>query len=71
MYLDTDIILSGLKEDDWLKDVVNFEMLEAPKTSMITALEIQLIYFENRDREFIATVPAKIGEIDHIDPREL
>ena len=44
MYLDTDVILAVLKEDDWLQSKVNLEKMEKPKTSAITVTEIQLVY---------------------------
>ncbi len=64
MYLDTDVILSVLKDEDWLKEAVSFDELEEPKTSLITALEIQLIYFDKRDKDFIAAVPAKMEDMN-------
>ena len=44
MYLDTDVILAVLKEDDWLQSKVDLDKVEDPKTSAITITEIQLVY---------------------------
>lgn len=56
MYLDTDVILAVLKPDDWLQSAVRQANLEDPKTSVITAVEIQLVMFEEWSRSDLADV---------------
>ena len=50
MYLDTDVILAVLKEDDWLQSNVDLEEMENPETSAITVTEIQLVYEDWNNR---------------------
>jgi hypothetical protein len=47
MYLDTDVILALLKADDCLQAAAEGAAFEAPKTSLITGIEIQLVMFES------------------------
>lgn len=64
MYLDTDILLALLKPDDWLQDAVESATFEEPKTSIVTAIEIQLVMFETWSRSDLASVVEKIGDRD-------
>lgn len=57
MYLDTDVVLALVKEEDWLKSAVDPDALREPKTSVVTVIEIQLVYFEERGRDFLSAVP--------------
>ena len=53
MYLDTDIILSQLKEQDWLKENVKKKLEEVEenlKTSAITAVECQIVLIREDSR---------------------
>lgn len=52
MYLDLDVILAELKDDDWLASDVDLAAIEAPKTSVGTGIERQSVMEEswNRDR---------------------
>ena len=48
MYLDTDIVLSQIKEKDWLKEIVKRKLSkidEELKTSAITIVECQIVLF--------------------------
>ena len=56
MYLDTDVLLALLKADDWLQDSVASATFESPKTSVITAIEIQLVMFDTLSRADLAAV---------------
>ncbi len=53
MYLDTDIVLSQIKERDWLKDVVRRKLSrieEELKTSAITIVECQIVLLREEGR---------------------
>ncbi|WP_456474860.1 PIN domain-containing protein [Candidatus Pyrohabitans sp.] len=53
MYLDTDIILSQLKKQDWLKENVKKKLGEVEenlKTSAITAVECQIVLIREDSR---------------------
>jgi len=50
MYLDTDVILAVLKEDNWLQSNVDLEKMENPETSAITITEMQLVYEDWNNR---------------------
>lgn len=43
VYLDLDVILAELKEDDWLTSDVDLGAMEAPKTSVATGIELQYV----------------------------
>lgn len=47
MYLDTDVVLAQLQVDDWLRPVVDAATLTNPRTSIVTALEVQLVMFDD------------------------
>lgn len=40
VYLDLDVILAELKEDDWVASDVDLAALDAPKTSVATGIEL-------------------------------
>lgn len=53
MYLDTDVVLSQIKERDWLKDVVRRKLSrieEELKTSAITIAECQIVLLREEGR---------------------
>lgn len=60
MYLDTDPVLALLKPDDWLASSVDLESLEAPKTSVATAIEVQYVMEETWDRDRLADAHREI-----------
>lgn len=60
MYVDTDVVLALLKQDDWLAPAVESADLESPKTSLVTAIEVQLVTFESWSRDRLATVREEI-----------
>ena len=64
MYLDTDVLLALLKVDDWLQDAVESATFDSPKTSVITAIEIQLVMFDTWSRSDLAAVIADIRDED-------
>lgn len=41
MYVDTDVVLSVLKDDDWLSLTVYLDTIADPKTSVATCIEVQ------------------------------
>lgn len=58
MYLDTDIILALIKEEDWLKEHVKKLKLNGAKTSAITIIEARIVL----DREY-----SRIKAIETLD----
>lgn len=60
MYLDTDVLLAKLKAEDWLQADVERAEFTDPKTSVITAVEIQLVMFDAWSRARLADVRAEI-----------
>lgn len=62
MYLDTDVILAVLKADDWLQRTVEELTFTAPKTSIITAVEVQLVMFDVWSRADLAGVKSAIED---------
>ncbi|MDZ7689410.1 MAG: PIN domain-containing protein [Halobacteriales archaeon] len=62
MYLDTDVILARIKDDDWLKSEVDRDALTSPKTSAVTVVEVQLVYFDERSRGVIADSRQEVSE---------
>lgn len=60
MCVDTDVVLAGLKVDDWLSDAVDAASIADPKTSVVTAEEVQLVMFEAWSRDQLATVARDI-----------
>lgn len=64
MYLDTDVLLALLKEDDWLQADIDSASFDSPKTSIITAVEIQLVMFDSWSRSELATVYEAISDLN-------
>jgi hypothetical protein len=65
VYLDTDVILSQLKERDWLKESVEKklgEMNEKLKTSAITIVECQIVLLREDSRSSAIDVLDRIRE---------
>lgn len=60
MYLDTDVLLALLKAEDWLQAAAEAAEFDDPKTSIVTALEIQLVMFEAWSRPDLAGLPEAI-----------
>ena len=63
MYLDTDIILSQIKERDWLKEIVSRKLSridEELKTSAITIVECQIVLLREEGRDKSVKVMEKI-----------
>jgi len=68
VYLDTDIILSQIKERDWLKDIVKrkfSKIKEDFKTSAITVVECQIVLLREEGRD------EAIKAIERIESLEL
>lgn len=69
MYLDTDVVLAELKVEDWLAPTVDIDQLETPYTSVITALEVQLVMFDEWSRTRISETSRSITNLGiHILP---
>jgi PIN domain nuclease of toxin-antitoxin system len=69
MYLDTDVILALIKEDDWLKSEVDRNALISSKTSAVTVIEVQLVYFDERSRGVIADSRQEVAqEVERVLP---
>ena len=62
MYLDTDVLLALLKAGDWLQTAAREATFDEPKTSIITAAEIQLVMFESWSRSELAEVCESIED---------
>jgi len=62
MYLDTDVVLALVKEEDWLESEFDADQLVNPKTSVITLVEIQLVYFDSRSKEFLSSVAEMVRD---------
>ena len=43
MYLDTDILLSLIKKEDWIKPYVDLKKIQNPKTSVFAIIEAELV----------------------------
>ncbi|WP_457591061.1 type II toxin-antitoxin system VapC family toxin [Geoglobus sp.] len=66
MYLDTDVILSQIKEKDWLKDIVKRKLESIDEefvTSAITIVECQIVLIREFGRDEAVKVPEKIEEL--------
>jgi len=66
VYLDTDVILSQLKERDWLKESVEKklgEVNEKLKTSAITIVECQIVLLREDSRSSATDVLDRIREL--------
>ncbi|AKG91592.1 putative nucleic-acid-binding protein, contains PIN domain [Geoglobus ahangari] len=66
MYLDTDVILSQIKEKDWLKDIVKRKLESINEefvTSAITIVECQIVLIREFGRDEAVKVPERIEEL--------
>lgn len=64
MYLDTDIILALIKEDDWLKKYVNISKLKSAKTSVITIIEARIVLEREYSRNEAIKVLSKLKKFN-------
>ncbi|MEF8827176.1 MAG: PIN domain-containing protein [Halapricum sp.] len=62
MYLDTDVILASLKDDDWLASSVDVETMATPKTSVATGIEVQFVMEDDWRRDSLADSHREILE---------
>ncbi|HLC84622.1 MAG TPA: PIN domain-containing protein [Candidatus Nanoarchaeia archaeon] len=51
MYLDTDIILALIKQQDWLKPYVRLKDLQPAKTSTLTIVEARIVLLREYSRK--------------------
>ncbi len=66
MYLDTDVILSQIKEKDWLKDIVRRKLESIDEkfvTSAITIVECQIVLIRELGRDEAVKVPERIEKL--------
>lgn len=64
MYLDTDIILALVKEEDWLKEHVNLKKIKDPKTSVFTIIEAEIVLRREYPRELSLSVLDKVKSLE-------
>ena len=62
VYLDLDVILAELKEDDWLASEVELEAVESPKTSVATGIELQYVMEDDWPRDRVVCAHREITE---------
>ncbi|MDS0297773.1 PIN domain-containing protein [Halogeometricum sp. S1BR25-6] len=62
VYLDTDVVLAVLKADDWLSSVVDLDVIDDPKTSVSTCIEVQYAMQDEWSRERLTTVHEALQE---------
>ena len=66
MYLDTDVILSQIKEKDWLKDIVKRKLESIDEefvTSAITIVECQIVLIRELGRDEAVKIPERVEEL--------
>ena len=66
MYIDTDIVLSQIKERDWLKEIVKRKLSEIDEelcTSAITIVECQIVLLREEGREEAIRAMEKIESL--------
>ena len=63
MYLDTDIILALIKDDDWLKQYVDIDKLHPAKTSTFTILEARIVLQREYSREIALDVLSNVRSL--------
>ncbi len=61
MYLDTDIILALIKDEDWLKKYVNIKKISSPKTSALNVIEARLVLLREYSRKEAINALKKIN----------
>ena len=64
MYLDTDIILALIKEEDWLKKYVHFSQLQCPQTSVFTIVEARIVLLREYSRKEALSVLPQIKKLN-------
>ena len=64
MYLDLDVILAELKEDDWLASEVDLEAMDAPKTSVATGIELQYVMEGEWPRDRVVRAHREIADLE-------
>lgn len=63
VYLDLDVILAELKDDDWLASEVDLGKVDAPQTSIATGIELQYAMEDDWRRDRLARAHREIAEI--------
>jgi predicted nucleic acid-binding protein len=61
VYLDLDVILAELKADDWLASDVDLDVIEEPKTSVGTGIELQYVMEDEWDRDRVVRAHQEIA----------
>ncbi|UWG49769.1 PIN domain containing protein [Halalkaliarchaeum sp. AArc-CO] len=61
MYLDLDVILAELKEDDWLASEVDLEAMDPPRTSVATGIELQYVMEDEWPRDRVVCAHQEIA----------
>lgn len=62
MYLDLDVILAELKDDDWLSSAVDLTSIDAPKTSVATGIELQYVMEDEWERNRVVRAHEEIAD---------
>lgn len=69
MYLDTDVILAFVKEEDWLKKHISLNNISNPKTSTFTIIEAEIVLDREYERGVALQILPKIQNRDiHLLP---
>lgn len=63
MYLDLDVILAELKDDDWLASDVDLTAMDAPQTSVATGIELQYVMEGEWPRDRVVRAHEEIAEL--------
>lgn len=63
VYLDTDVILAELKEDDWLASDVDLGAISNPITSIATGIELQYVLEDEWERARLASSHQEISDL--------
>ncbi len=63
MYLDTDILLALIKQEDWLKKYVVLSDLKNPKTSALNIIEARIVLNREYSREHAINVLSKVYKL--------
>jgi predicted nucleic acid-binding protein len=62
VYLDLDVILAKLKDDDWLASDVDLQAMDAPKTSVATGIELQYVMEDEWERDRVVRAHQEISK---------
>lgn len=62
MYVDTDVVLAVLKDDDWLGSAVDLDAIRDPKTSVATCIEVQYAMQDEWSRERRSAIHDRLDE---------